>query len=278
MKFFAAHFRRFRRLSLIIPFLLYMGILALPASLRKKKWDAISGTSEIVRKWGAGLARIFHIHIHCHGENPLAGQNREGMLVVSNHLGYIDVFVHSALFALRFAPKAEIRKWPILGLYTSLVHPVWVDRSSRMKSRECVEEFKATLENGIPLIVYPEGTTTDGKGLLPFKSSLFDIVLDGKYKILPVVTRYRVPEGAANPGWFGDITMGRHLWDFLAIPQIDADIYILPPIVSQTRDRKLLALQVQKIIADTLEQLLAGENNPATEKNFKEIDKQGENV
>lgn len=271
-------FRRFYRIFLMIPWLLYMAIESLPVTLRRNKWDAVNGMALKVRKWGRGLMRIFNIHIHCHGENPLAGDRREGMLIVSNHLGYVDVFVHGALFGIRFAPKAEIRKWPILGLYTSFVHPVWVDRSSKMKSKKCVEEFRATLLNGVPLIVYPEGTSTEGVEVLPFKSSLFDIVTDGESRILPVVTRYRVPEGAATPCWFGDISMGRHLWDFLAIPRIDADIYILPPVRSGTKERKELACQVQEKIANALQILLAGGDPLAEDANeTPQSKKQGEN-
>ena len=270
-------FRKFYRILLMLPWLLYMALESLPVTLRRKKYEAVSGMALKVRKWGKGLMKIFNIHIHCHGENPLAGEKREGMLIVSNHLGYVDVFVHGALFGIRFAPKAEIRKWPLLGLYTSFVHPVWVDRSSKMKSKKCVEEFRATLENGVPLIVYPEGTSTEGKEVLPFKSSLFDIVTDGKSRILPVVTRYRVEEGEDTPCWFGDISMGRHLWDFLGIKRIDADIYILPPVQATTDDRKVLACQLQEQIADALKILLAG-GDPLAEKNIATQNNQGENI
>ena len=237
-------FRRIFRLSLLLPWLIYMGAISVPVTLRRNRWSAIAGMAKMTKLWGRGLLRIFNIRLHVKGD--LAGY--DGGLVVSNHMGYVDIFVHAAVFGLRFAPKKEIRSWPVLGWYTSFVHPVWVDRSSRLKSQKTLEEFRETLEHKVPLIVYPEGTSSDGKTILPFKSAPFELAASGNFDIQPILTVYRVPEGADTPCWFGDMELLPHLWSLLGIPWIDADVYILPKITADGRGRKELAEAVHEVI------------------------------
>ena len=230
-------FRRIFRLSLLLPWLIYMGAISVPVTLRRNRWSAIAGMAKMTKLWGRGLLRIFNIRLHVKGD--LAGY--DGGLVVSNHMGYVDIFVHAAVFGLRFAPKKEIRSWPVLGWYTSFIHPVWVDRSSRIKSQKTLEEFRETLEHKVPLIIYPEGTSTDGNTILPFKTSSFELAASGNFDIQPILTVYRVPEGADTPCWFGDMELLPHLWRLVGIPSIDAEVYILPKITADGRTRKELA-------------------------------------
>ncbi len=231
-------FRKIGRILLLTPWLVFMAVYSAPVRLRRDPWAVIYGMTRMIRLWGRGLLRIFNIRLKVFGDVDSC----YGSLIVSNHMGYVDVFVHAAVFGLRFCPKIEVRSWPVLGWYTSLTHPIWIDRSSRLKTQKSLEEFRDSLEHHIPLIVYPEGTSTDGTGILPFKSSLFEVVQDGKFAIQPILTLYRVPEGADSPCWYGDLALFPHLWRLLGIPRTDAEVYILPPIMAEGRDRKELAV------------------------------------
>ena len=113
-------FRRIFRLALLLPWLIYLGVISVPVTLRRDKWAAIAGMAKMTKYWGSGLLRIFNIRLHVTGDID----GYDGGLVVSNHMGYVDVFVHAAVFGLRFAPKKEIRSWPVLGWYTSFIHPI----------------------------------------------------------------------------------------------------------------------------------------------------------
>ena len=241
--------RKIYRLAKLLPWLIYMGVVSVPVTRRKDKWDAILGMTEKIRQWGAGLLKIFNIHVKVIGNTT----QYSGGLVVSNHLGYVDIFVHSSIFGLRFCPKSEIRSWPVLGWYTSFTHPIWIDRSSRMKAQQNLEEFKATLEHKVPLIVYPEGTSTDGQQILPFKNSPFELAAAGGFSIQPILTVYRVPEGADSPCWFTDIGILTHLWQLVGIPRIDCEVYILPEIKAEGRNRKELAEVTRKAIVEAHE-------------------------
>lgn len=239
-------FRRLIRLSLLLPWLIWMAIVSCPIYNRRDRWSAIQGMAVQIQKWGRGLLWIFNIKLTVHPENA----RYQGGLVVSNHMGYVDIFVHSAACGLRFCPKSDVRSWPVLGWYAGLTFPIWIDRRSRLKSKDALAEFRATLAHNVPLIVYPEGTSTDGKQVLPFKTSSFEVAAAGGFPIQPLVTIYRVPEGEASPCWYTDIGIIPHLWQLVGISQIQCDIYQLPQIQAEGRSRKELAEVTYKVIAE----------------------------
>jgi 1-acyl-sn-glycerol-3-phosphate acyltransferase len=213
---------------------------------RRGGWDGIKRVSFCTRYWGASVAWILGIKVKVTGD----ADNFSGGLIVSNHLGYIDVFVHASLFPIRFTPKADIRKWPLLGHYVGVSRPIWIDRSSRHKSHKTAKEFEATMAHGIPLLVYPEGTSTDGlHGVLPFKSTAFESVTDKKFPILPILITYKPTEDGKPVAWYGDMTMLPHLWRVLGYRSITAEVHILPQVVPAGQNRKELAAQVHKIMA-----------------------------
>lgn len=206
----------------------------------------IRRVAHCTRKWGRFLARLVHLKIDfiCDHEIP------EGALIVSNHQGYIDILVHAALFPIRFAPKAEIRHWPVFGWYLGISRPVWIDRRSHQKSQRALEEFRQTLNDGISLLVYPEGTSTDGQhGFLPFKSTSFETVIGTHYRIQPIITCYELGADGWNPAWFGDQTLLPHVWTLLGRREIRVKVVALPLVtVLPGEDRKQLAARVEAMM------------------------------
>ena len=239
-------FRRLIRLSLLLPWLIWMALVSLHISYQRDRWAAVKGMAGQIRKWGRGLLWIFNIKLTVHPDNA----EYKGGLVVSNHMGYVDIFVHSALCGMRFCPKSDVRSWPVLGWYAGLTHPIWIDRRSRIKSKDALEEFCETLQHQVPLIVYPEGTSTDGTQVLPFKTSSFEVAAAGGFPIQPIVTIYRVPEGSDSPCWYTDIGIIPHLWQLVGIPEIKCDVYVLPQIEAKGRTRKEIAELTYQAISE----------------------------
>ena len=237
--------RKISRCLLLVPHMAYWAVVSYPVSRKKDQWEAIRGMCSYIHLWAKDLLRCLGVNVTVHGQI----RNEEAFLVVSNHLGYIDVLVHASIFGLRFCPKAEIKSWPVLGHYVGMSHPIWIDRSSRLKSKQNLEEFKATLEHKVPLIVYPEGTSSDGSAILPFKTSPFELAVSGNFQIQPIVTIYRVPEGEASPCWYSGISFAAHLWQFLGISKIQCDVIIPDPVRADGKDRKALAQETYEIIA-----------------------------
>jgi 1-acyl-sn-glycerol-3-phosphate acyltransferase len=234
---------RIIRIPAILIWLIVTGFLSFFVHLGG--WGAIKRVSFCSSMWGRGFIKILNIHIKVHGDP----KSFKGGLIVSNHLGYIDILVHATIFPIRFSPKADIRKWPFLGYYLSISRPIWVDRGSRQKSQEVAREFEETMAHGIPLMVYPEGTSTDGlHGLLPFKSTPFESVTGKRFPILPIITCYKSTEDGQPVAWFGDMTLLPHLWRILGYRRIDGEVHILPTIIPEGQNRKELAVQVHQIM------------------------------
>jgi len=186
--------------------------------------------------WAKGVALIANLHCNVHGD-----KKRVKGLIISNHQSYMDIVVLGSIFPLRFTPKKEIKQWPVLGWFLSFSKPIWVDRNSKQSSLDTLEFFKETLANNINLIVFPEGTTNSGENdLLPFKSTLFEVAVNGNRPIFPVIIKYRGYNKELIP-WYGDQTLLPHAKQILSQKRIVADVYILDPIETVGRTRKELA-------------------------------------
>ena len=237
----------------------------------RRGWAGRRRAAEIARVWAAVSARIAGLRIRVHGD-PAAFS---GGLVVGNHQGYLDIPVHASVFPLRFAPKAEMRRWPFLGWIVGLSRPVWIDRSSRQKSREVAEEIAETLRQRISMVVYPEGTSSDGEhGLLPFKSTPFEAAVDAGAPILPVITLFRC-EGE-DPGgplaWFGDAELLPHVWRILGLRRIEADLYLLDPVTPHPGEgRKELADRVREKMNEAYWRIRNGEETPLVERHSRSV-------
>lgn len=240
--------RRMIRIILLLFWCLSLMLLAALSHLFVWNcWKRIRMGSTWAQIWALGASRIVGIRIRKHGNSHF----QSGCLVISNHLGYLDILVHASVFSLRFAPKAEIKKWPFFGWLTALGHPVWIDRKNPRMSALYAEAFQETMAHGISMLVYPEGTSTDGKhGLLPFKSTPFASALKCNAPIMPTLLFYHSRRGGDSlAAWHDDTPFGTHLWRVLGDAGTDIDIYCLPPALpAEDEDRKALAARIHDIM------------------------------
>ena len=240
--------RRAYRISLLFLWCpLLMTAAAIAWCLAGSVWRKVACGAFFARIWAAGSTRIIGVRPVLRGALP----EDQGVLVVSNHLGYLDVLAHGTFFKLRFAPKAEIRRWPFFGWLVALGSPVWIDRNNPRMAAEYERKFRETMEHGVSMLVYPEGTSTDGRhGLLPFKSTPFAAALSGRSRILPTLLFYRARSGAEESGsWHDDTPFAVHLWRVLGAKGVDIDVWILPEIRPLPGEsRKELAQRVHDIM------------------------------
>lgn len=234
-------FRRLYRISALFLWFSLTGAIAL--FLCFGGWKAVKRITRITRLWGKGITHILNLHIHIKGEI----QNVHGGLIVSNHLSYLDIIVYSAVFSIRFSPKSDIAHWPFLGWFIFLSRPIWVDRISKQTSEKTLKNFTETMKREILLIVFPEGTSTDGEnGICPFKSTPFEAAVSENFPVFPVLIRYNEYQNTVC--WFGKMTLLPHLWRILGLPSIDAKLHILPPVYPEGKTRKELAEYVHSLM------------------------------
>ena len=230
-----AFIRRITRIFLLSLWFSFASMLGIMAGIGG--WGGIKRVTIISRLWGWGISKIIGMNIKVYGDPGKI----DGGLIVANHQSYLDIIAHATIFSIRFTPKVEIASWPVLGWILTINRPIWVDRKSKQRSQKTLSEYQETLEHGINLIVYPEGTSSDGSRILPFKSTPFEAVSSGNYKIFPVLIRYLQKPGEPTFCWYGDMTFLPHCWQILGSSSINVEIHIMDPLIPGGRKRKELA-------------------------------------
>jgi len=162
-------------------------------------------------------------------------------LVVCNHLSYIDILILSAAMPCFFVAKIEIGGWPFFGRAARSGGTIFVDRSSMASARSVAEQMTERLKLPIPIpvLLFPEGTSTDGSEVLRFHSRLIDPATSLGVPITTACVRYAIEGGLAERElcWYGDETFVNHLWKVLGVAGFEADLRFGEPRVFTDRRR-----------------------------------------
>ena len=157
-------------------------------------------------------------------------------LFISNHLSYLDIPVLGSILPLRFVAKSEVKHWPVIGFLSKLAYTVFIKRLKSKSLHQKKKIFKL-LSEGKKLLIFPEGTTSDGNRILPFKSSLFSALENQNFIIQPLIIIYsdlnRMPLNRwLRPiiAWYGDMDLVPHLSILKNIKSINVKIIYLKPV------------------------------------------------
>lgn len=150
------------------------------------------------RFWSATMLWVFGVKTVLHGQKPKVG------LMMSNHQSYIDIWLIPKYAITVFVAKAEVKKMPLVGWGASSVNTVYVDRNDKESRQKTKNEISNRIKNGRSVIIFPEGTTGDGNGLLPLKPGMFFNAAEAGFPIIPVAIFYENSDLA----WVGDDGMG----------------------------------------------------------------------
>lgn len=211
--------------------------------------------------------RILGLDLRLHGKVAPSGPT----LFVSNHVSYLDIIVLSAVTPLSFISKAEVASWPGAGLLAKLQRTVYVNRRKADLPQQRTEIMQR-LDAGDRLVLFAEGTSSDGNRVLPFRSALFAAVEtnpgDGRVPVAiqPVTIAYTALNGIPlgyqlRPyyAWYGDMEMAPHFWQWLGMGKITIHVIFHPPVrIADFSSRKLLAEHCQKAVASGLSTILSG--------------------
>jgi 1-acyl-sn-glycerol-3-phosphate acyltransferase len=195
----------------------------------------------ILQKWSARLLSAIRISITVHGQVPDQG------LIVSNHLSYLDILVFSAACGCVFVSKREVKSWPGVGWAASLSGSIYIDRSLRSDTHAIQPQIQAALANGLRLVVFPEGTSTDGSQVLRFHSSLFQSAVDLGAPITAACLAYAIADGdaATEACYWGDMVLFTHLLNLLKRDSVQATLKFSSKHF-RFRDRKEAARTMQQ--------------------------------
>lgn len=191
------------------------------------------------------------------------------VLFVSNHCSYLDIMVLGSQIAASFVAKAEVARWPLFGTLAKLQRSVFVDRQS-FRAVAQRQEMSARLEAGDSLILFPEGTSSDGNRVLPFKSSLLSVAElhpgDRPLTVQPISIAYTMLDGLPlgrylRPffAWYGDMDMVSHLWQWAGLGRLTVVVRFHDPVtIDQFDSRKALSEYCYDVVSRGLAEALAG--------------------
>lgn len=201
------------------------------------------------------LLIIFGIKVKLQGK-----MEDKNMLYISNHSSYLDIIILGSKLDALFVAKSEISKWPIINKVVKLGKTIFVDRKKIFNTKFQVSLLEKKLTAGTNIILFPEGTSSDGSKVLPFKSSLFAVTekkLNNHY-IQPISISYTGLDGLPMCrkflpffAWYGDMDLAPHAWKFLGLSSCEIDLSFHEKIpFSKFKSRKDFSKYCFNIIAD----------------------------
>jgi 1-acyl-sn-glycerol-3-phosphate acyltransferase len=186
------------------------------------------------------VLRLFQFETQMAGPVPSRG------LLISNHLSYLDVLVLSSLTPAVFVSKREVKFWPVFGQFAALAGTVFVDRERRFQVGQVNDEITAALNRGALVVLFPEGTSSNGQTLLPFKSSLLEPATRPEWPLSIGWIHYEIDDGDASEEvcYWGDHTFFPHMLNLLSKRQVRATVRF-GQFSERRNDRKELAQRLR---------------------------------
>ena len=199
--------------------------------------------------WASRLLRLLHVQVEVRGQHPDAQTG--GVLLVANHISWLDIHVLHSLLPARFISKAEVRGWPLIGWLAEQTGTVFLVRERKADAARVNQVMAGHLAVGHVLAFFPEGTTSDGHTVGHFYPSLFQPAVDARATLLPVRLRYL--DGGGQPSeaaaYYGGTTLLKSLWRVLGRDDIRVVVEFLPLIPYQAgRGRRDLARLCEEAI------------------------------
>lgn len=154
--------------------------------------------------------------VHYRVEGPLPAGS---VLIAANHLSYLDIAIASAALPCAFVAKQEIGSWPFFGALAKMGGAIFVDRNSRADAWETADEMALRLAEDVPVVLFPEGTSTDGSEVTRFHSALFAPAVEGRLPVVPAAVSYEMSGAGTERDlcWFGNETFLPHLLRVLEV-------------------------------------------------------------
>ena len=215
------------------------------------------------------VCRIVGIRLYIEGKVA----NEQGVLIISNHVSWLVITVLSAVAPVSFVAKREVASWPFVSWLAKLQRSVFVDRNRRNEVGDKANEILDRLEAGDHVVLFAEGTSSDGNSVVPFKTGLFAAAkpvggramgdkVSAQTLALTYTKVYGLPlcrRGRPVVAWYGDMDMASHAWKLLGLGPLDAYVRIGPPVpLDRFLDRKALARYAEEKVRKDVVELLRG--------------------
>lgn len=197
-----------------------------------------------IQHWSSRLLQIFGIELQVINSNFLPTST---YLLSSNHISWMDIHAINAFRPIRFVAKSEVEKWPIFGWMAKQLGTVFIKRNSTKHAHQVVNEMSGVLKCE-SICIFPEGTSTNGETVRPFKSNLFESVIVADVSVCSLAIRYRskhTGERSEAAAFIGDMGLLESMSNLLKNRDLVAELTFFPPFKASSLfpgDRKMVAL------------------------------------
>ncbi len=198
----------------------------------------------VSREWTRRMLDILGVELVVLGTPPAIGP----LLQVANHISWLDILVMNAVQPSRFVSKADVRHWPVLSTLVNAADTLYIERGLRRDAMRVVHQVAERLRTSDLISVFPEGTTGDGRTLLPFHANLLQAAIAAGAPVLPVGLRYRDRNSGHRsnaPLYVGDTTLIRSLWNTVRAVGVQAVVHYGQAQLDQGRDRRRWSLDLR---------------------------------
>ena len=200
-----------------------------------------------VQRWARGFLRVWRIDLQVRGTPPAQGP----LLLVANHISWLDILVLHAAGFCRFVSKADIKDWPVIGMMATHAGTLYIARDSRRDALRVVHHMKDALLRGEVLAAFPEGTTSNGSALLPFHANLIQAAISAQAPVQPVGLSFvEARTGAISlaPSYVGDESLLASVWRTLRTPGLRAVVRYGAPQPAHERERRAWAAELRQAV------------------------------
>ena len=247
-----AYFRLVYRLTGLLLIQPIMGLVGLVTVIVLSPFQNLhySMIARVMQVWGKLCCWVMNIHIDRSGSTERPDR---GGLIVSNHVGSVDIFVMAACFRMSFVSKSDVRTWPLAGYMTRIANSIYIDRTRRRGLTAMVQAITTRLRSGHFVVVFPEGGATSGHRVEHFNSSAFEAVVRAESSVIPVMIRYCDAGEPSVASWPEGFSFMANMKRLLMHPRLNVQVWILPEIRGET-DRQALAEKSRALISEKYEE------------------------
>ena len=203
-----------------------------------------------IQLWSHRVLAACGLRLQTYGKLP---ERDRGQMMICNHISWLDIMAINAAFPGRFVAKDDVAKWPLIGYLATQAQTVYVARNRGTGNNQSkIVHVTEALQNGDTVTLFPEGTSTEGRDILPFKTSFFQAPHEAGVPIIPVLCRYPNADGSSpNPSmaYYGDISLWQSICMIARQPKGVAELHFLEPIAAEA-DRRQSAETVQRLLRE----------------------------
>ncbi|WP_435104592.1 lysophospholipid acyltransferase family protein [Arhodomonas sp. AD133] len=203
------------------------------------------------RAWCRGMCRLMGVRLQVRGEQPSSGP----VLLVANHVSWLDIVCIAALWPVAFLSKSEVRRWPVVGRTASALGTLYIERGRRAAAARAIDVMRERLSAGGRVLFFPEGTTGDGRSVRAFRARLYQAAIDARVPVQAVGLRYVDANGepVEHLPFTDDQSLITNLWQVAAEPAVDVTLTVGPVRASVQASRSELAAATRHDVAAALQ-------------------------